>query len=193
MFAERYLTQDIIDRLETGQILVDIFIFADFPDNPQRIWTGTHDIEWDGHTWTGYGPILEIADIAETTDTGAAGITINLATANTDYAMQIMTSAWQNRRFEIYLALWDAARETFATVPNVLWAGYLDTDSITESRGSVSVQLSVEHEQSDILRKRNYRLTQQTQAWLYPNDVDDLLANIEAIQEKQMPWGRTNA
>ena len=193
MFGERTLTQDIIDRLESGQILVDIFVFADFPDAPQRLWTGTRNIDWDGYTWTGLGPILEISDIRETADTGVAGIELTVAANDPVYAMQLMESAWQNRAFSIWLAFWDADRETFETLPQVLWSGKLDTDSISEGRHGITVRLNVEHEQSDILRKRDLRLTHQTQRWLYPNEIDDGLANIEAIQDKQMPWGRTNA
>jgi hypothetical protein len=77
--------------------------------------------------------------------------------------------------------------------PLILWEGHLDRDEITSAPGESKIALYAEHKLVDQLRKRVSRWTYADQKRLYPATTDNGLNWIEKIQDKSIPWGRSDA
>lgn len=191
MSAERTLTPTLIARIQQGIVRPVLFVFADFPSGAQRLWTGIGNITWSGHTWEGVGGAIGFETVSETMDTAAKGISAKLNGLDPDMVSRLVNDAYQGRDAIIYLAFWNDDETSLEAMPEPLWQGSLDTDEVEDDGKTASITIAAEHRLVDILRKREFRYTDRDQQLLYPGQGDTGLNKIEAIQDLQIPWGRT--
>jgi hypothetical protein len=192
MSAERILTEDILLRIADGVIRPVVFVFADFPDSPMRVWTGEGPLEWDGHTWLGIGEVLGIEIANETVDLAARGISITVSGVDSAFVQQLFLTSYQGRSLNIYLGFYDETESNLSVTPGVFWGGYLDTDDIEDNGETATIKISAEHQLVDMLRKREIRMNHQSQITLHPGVTDTGFSRVEQIQDKKLPWGRNN-
>jgi hypothetical protein len=190
MATERPLSVDVIALTQERVIRPAIFIYADFPSQVKRIWTGNGPVEFRGETWDGIGEVLSIESIRETADTSAQGLACKIAAVPDEVIDMLVNDEYQGRDVEIWLALWDESEQVLYSMEQPLWAGFLDSDDVEASKESRTVTIRAEHDLVDILRSRAVKYTDMDQKYLYPTETDTGLNKIAAIQDKQAPWGR---
>ncbi len=194
MSSERALTPEVIALIEAEVVKPVLFIFADFPSSPIRIWTGIGSITFQGHTYTSAGGLISIDALAETTDTAAKGMVVHVNALQLSYVQKLTDDAYQGRAAVIFLAFWNEAEDTLYSTPGPWWEGFMDTDEATYDGNSANLSIKCEHNLVDILRKREWQYTDADQQALMADlsSVRDTgLTRIPKIQDLTIPWGRT--
>jgi hypothetical protein len=189
--AERLLSPEILALMASQVVEPVVFMFADFPSGARRLWTGLGNYtDGDANIWEGVGGLVGLESIPESIDSGAQGINVTLNGLNDTLINSVINEQYQGRQAEIRLGFWDRNLGTVVQTDEPIWKGTLDTDDITKGKDGTSLIIKCEHRMVDILRKREWRYTDQDQKNLYPDEVDTGLSHIEKIQDLTLPWGR---
>jgi hypothetical protein len=194
MSAERTLSANMIALMNKGVLKPAIFIYADFPSNPRRIWTGRYDYtDGDGHVWKGIGAIISAQSVAESMDSGATGISVQLNGLDPTIYDQIVNDDYQDHEVDIWLALWDPATGLIEMPSSPTWKGVLDSDSSDMSPGTIQLTVACETRMADILRKRSWKYTDADQQTLHPTAGDTGMSKITQIIGMNIPWGKAGS
>jgi hypothetical protein len=197
MSAERSLSAGVIALIQAKEIRPVLFIRAEFPSGTKRYWTGEGDIDYDiiisPETWEGVGDVIGFESFDEDIDTAAKGLAARINGLSTEFADDLLNSDYQGGEVVIYLGFWNPEETGIAALDDPLWRGTLDSDESTVDGEKSSIVIRGEHRLRDILRKREFRYTDQDQQLLYPGEGDTGMNKIEQIQDTSIPWGRTQA
>jgi len=191
--SERTLTTELINRISAGEVRPSVLLQAEFPSGIKRYWSGLHDIVWNEFTWQGVGGAIGYETFSETTDTSAKGITARVNGLDPEFVNNLLNSDYQGGTVIVYLGFWDETETDLEVMTDPLWKGLLDSDDIEDDGETADVAVKAEHRLMDILRKREFRCTDQDQQLLYPGEGDTFFNKIEQIQDVSIPWGRTQA
>lgn len=195
--SERTLPAGSIDIFDESVNRPCLFIFADFPTTPRRIWTGVGDIVWDGQTWTGSrsnGTVaLNIELPGESVDTDSPGAVCYVSGIDSALINELTGDAYQGNELAVYLGFFTSSVRIAANLhvlDKPMWKGFLDSDTIEDNGTSARIAIHGENRLVSILNPRSYRLTQADQEFLYPGQTDTFFKDIELIQDLQIPWGK---
>jgi len=191
--SERTLSAELISRISANIVKPAILLSAEFPSGTKRYWSGLHDITYGGNTYLGVGGAIGYETFSETTDTSAKGITARVNGLDPEFVNLLLNSNYQGGTVIIYLGFWDQAESNLEVMSDPLWRGILDSDDIEDTGETANISVKAEHRMVDILRKREFRCTDQDQQLLYPGQGDTFFNKIEQIQDVSIPWGRTQA
>lgn len=189
--SERALSAELIARIQAKVVRPAVFIFADFPDEPKRYWTGSHPITLEGYEWSVEQAIIRFDTFSETVDSSARGMKVTVSGIRPDLVLELTSQEYQGSRLEIRLGFWNDDEDELEMMVGALWQGVLDSDNYTAGRDSLVLEMSGEHHLVDMLRKRPYRYTDADQQALYPDAGDTGLNKVAFIQDLSIPWGRS--
>jgi len=178
-------------------------------DETLRMWTGQGTLVLDNGTqWIGAGNLLDISSIEETAEMAVRGATITLSGVPSEVLSLALSEPYQGRVCNIYfgtfssgsllketgnyILLQDGSRinvETGEKGFNQLFSGYMDQMNIDDSAETSAIELKVENRLIDLERARVARYTKYYQKSVYPDD--DGLNFVEDLQNRKVPWGRS--
>lgn len=158
-----------------------------FDSGTLNFWTGYGDITANGETWTGSGDVIQISTSTESTDLSANGVTLTFSGLNSDIVAISLTQNYRGRGAKIYLGCLDAENQPVSDLYQV-FAGRMDTMSISENGSTATITITVENVLIDLERPRMRKFTDAEQQKRYPGD--NSLENVAALQDRQISWGR---
>ena len=158
-----------------------------FDSGTLNFWTGYGDITANGETWTGSGNVLQISTSTENTDLSANGITLTFSGLDSSIVAISLTQNYRGRIAKVYLGCLDADNQPVSDLYQV-FAGRMDTMTITENGATASMTITVENVLIDLERARMRKYTDAEQQKRYPGDLS--LENVAALQDRQISWGR---
>jgi hypothetical protein len=155
--------------------LVDL----DFASGTLYYTTAPVSITANGHTYQGYGDLVDVSALAESEDTNAEKLTLGIALVNT--AMLAATIGnidnYRGKRARLWLQLFD---DTFkpAGAPIQRWAGFMDRVVVERkpappTGGPSGGRIKLECSRAGMARARNasgLRLTHAQQQQRFPGD-----------------------
>ncbi len=196
--AQRALSPEFLALIAAGKMRPAVFLLADFPSGVRRLWTGQGNYVEDDSSlseseviWEGIGGVVTIDQVQESVDVGVPGLKVTLDGLDSSIVNSLLTEDYQGRRAEMRLGFWDSSIERVVFADEPVWRGTLDTDDSEIAQKGTRLTVMCEHRMADILRKREYRYTNQDQQLIYPEANDTGLAHMEEIQDLSLPWGRT--
>lgn len=180
----RPLHSSAITALQGATLILGIIAEFDFPSGKVRIWTGLGNLSWDSQTWTGLGDLVGVGDIEETTEIGAAGLTLNLNVGQANIVSLALGERYRGRPCRLWLALMSNSTTVGHAIP--LFGGRMDVMDITEEGEGGSIVLSVENRLADLRRPRTSRYTHAEQLRRYPGDL--FFEFSAKLHERPIPW-----
>lgn len=171
-------TQPVVEPLLAVELMFDTA--------PVRLWFGVGDITINGNVFTGSGLLLNVSQIEETGDIQAGNVDLMLSGVPTTLIAVALAEPYQGRRATIYFG---TLRPTVAVAE--VFTGFMDRMDIEENADTCNISMSIENELVDLERVRVRRFTNNDQQSRFPGDRG--LEFIEALQDKEIFWGRTSA
>lgn len=166
------------------------FIKLEFTAGDYYFTSWNHSIEWDGHTWLGFGAIVEVgaASVAERVE--YPSLDIGLAIADpTLLALALGSSAtYRNRPATVWLGVMDDQFK-LALDPQLYWAGVMDQVRIATGDGegeSGAVVMRCENPCRDSRGPLNLRLNHAQHIARNPGDTG--LSRIEQLTGQPQVW-----
>ena len=157
--------------------------------NVLNIWNGIGDLAYGGNTYTGTGDLLSISQITETSDISATGINVSLTGVKTSFIAIAKDHEYQGRPLSVSLGAFDASGDLIAD-PVIVFSGFMDTMTISESGAYSSIGISVENKLVSFERTKVRRYTAEDQKIDHPTDKG--FEYVTAIVQKEIIWGRPN-
>ena len=154
-----------------------------------NLWNGTGDLTYGGNTYTGTGDLLSISQITETSDISATGINVSLTGVKTSLIAVAKDHEYQGRPLSVSLGAFDASGDLIAD-PVIVFSGFMDTMTISESGAYSSIGISVENKLVSFERTKVRRYTAEDQKIDHPTDKG--FEYVTAIVQKEIIWGRPN-
>ena len=155
--------------------------------NVLNIWNGIGDLAYGGNTYTGTGDLLSISQITETSDISATGINVTLTGVKTSFIAIAKDHEYQGRPLSVSLGAFDASGDLIAD-PVIVFSGFMDTMTISESGAYSTIGISVENKLVSFERTKVRRYTAEDQKIDHPTDKG--FEYVTAIVQKEIIWGR---
>jgi len=163
-----------------------VFNSGENPDN-LNIWSGIGDLAFGGTTYTGVGDLLSISQVTETADISATGINVSITGIKTSFIAIAKNHEYQGRPLTVSLGAFNASGSLIAD-PVIVFSGFMDTMTISETGETETINLSVENKLIAFERSKIRRYTAEDQKIDHPTDKG--FEFVTSIQEKEIIWGR---
>ena len=183
----RTLPQALADELIAPELKPFYAVELMFDSGVVRFWTGYGEITANNQIWAGSGLIMGISSTNEDTDLTANGMTLTFGGLNPNIVAVALTENYRGRTAKLYMGALDASNQPVSTLYQ-LFAGRMDTMSITEDGNTSTLVINVENVLIDLERPRIRKLTNEEQLSRFPNDKS--LKFVASLQEKEIAWGR---
>jgi hypothetical protein len=183
----RTLTSGMLGVTTADVVRPAYFVRMVFDSSVLNIWSGIGDLAFGGNTYTGTGDLLSISEITETADIQATGIKVSLTGIKTSFIAIAKDQDYQGRVLNVSLGAFDASGSLIAD-PVIVFSGFMDTMTISESGQYSTITVSVENKLISFERSKVRRYTAEDQKIDHPTDKG--FEFVTAIVQKQIIWGR---
>ena len=183
----RTLTSGMLGVTTADIVRPAYFVRMVFDSSVLNIWSGIGDLAFGGNTYTGTGDLLSISEITETADIQATGIKVSLTGIKTSFIAIAKDQDYQGRVLNVSLGAFDASGSLIAD-PVIVFSGFMDTMTISESGQYSTITVSVENKLISFERSKVRRYTAEDQKIDHPTDKG--FEFVTAIVQKQIIWGR---
>jgi len=158
--------------------------------NELNLWSGVGDLTYDSETYTGVGDLLNISAVTETSDMQASGINVTLTGVKSSLVVIAKDHEYQGRAITVMLGAFDASGDLVAD-PTVIFAGFMDTMTISESGQTSTISIACENKLIAFERAKVRRYTAEDQKIDHPTDKG--FEFVTAIVQKEIIWGRASS
>jgi len=164
-----------------------LFVQCAFDSGNLNLWGGIGSLTAGGVTYVGAGTLLAVSGIKESTELQANGATVQLSGVTEPLLSKARDEDYQGRELKILLGTMDSSNSLISN-PFVIFSGFMDTMTITDSGDTSTIKVTVENRLIEFERSRERRYTAEDQKIDYPSDKG--LEFVPEIAEKEIVWGR---
>lgn len=162
-----------------GRLVDPIFLFAAFFDSgPLRFWTGIGQLEALGETFFGFGNLIQVSKIEETSEPRAPAATLVLSGVPTEIIAYAMVEPYQGRPARCWIGALDGG--VLIGTPYQLYEGVMDVMEVEKGGETAIVRMNVESRKVQGLRARERNYTHQDQQRRFAGDTF-----LESVTEQQ--------
>ena len=183
----RTLPQALATELTATELKPFYAIELLFDSGDLRFWTGYHEIEANGETWTGSGLVIGLSGTSEPADLSANGITITFSALDSSIIAIMLGENYRGRSAKVYIGALDSSNQPVSDMYQV-FAGRMDIMTLQENGNVATIAINVENVLIDLDRPRPIRLTNEDQLNRYSGD--NSLSGVAQLQDRQISWGR---
>ena len=163
----------------------------DFPSGNLRLWTGFGNRTINSNTFTGSGDVMRIDGLEEAADLSSRGTTLTFSGVPSNLVTYALTEEYQGHLCQIFWGI-----KSVSDVVEV-FSGYMDKMTIQDDGDAATIQLTVESRLITLERANVRRYTQVSHDAViategYSNTTDTFFKWVTRLQDKQIPWGRSN-
>lgn len=166
-----------------GRIVQPVFLFAAiFDSGTLRFWTGLGQIPWGGEIYFGFGNLIGISRLEETSEMRALNAVLTLSGVPSEILAVALAEPYQGRRANCWIAAIDEG--AFIGEPYLLHDVYMDVLEIECGPTTSIVKMSVESRQVAGTRAKNSNYTHEDQQAIYPGDM--FFSKVAELQDRQI-------
>lgn len=183
----RDLTTSFQDQVDGESLSPAILVKFEFQSGDILLWSGNHDIVFDGSVYTGAGNVLSVDRIEETQDLRATSVSFGLSGLNSGLIASALQSNYQGRPATMWFAVLDGNQNLISS-PYQLFKGRMDIVSFSDNGNTADFNIKCESNLIDIRKASERRYTPEDQKIEYVDDQG--LDFIPRIQDIEVSWGR---
>lgn len=185
----RSIGSNFLAQLNSSEIRPFYAVKMYFTSGTLLLNTTYNDLVIAGNTYLSSGHILNISQIAETSDTKASGIQINLTGLDSSILSAGLNDDVAGMVVEVYFGVLTTTSNADAIVdtPYKIFEGFIDTMVLDEQGISSTLKFTVENKMIILEKPTDRRYTDEDQKDLFPNDRG--LEFVASLQNKSIAWG----
>lgn len=152
-----------------------------------------HNIDFNGHTYLGFGRFGAMGDVTESGDLAPDKIEFTLNAVDSSLLTTALAENYHGRSVTVHIAYLKEDL-TFVDTPFLLWEGEMDTMTITADEGALGIKLIAENRLIRWNRSSGWLYTQEHQDHLTKTgncimaDADTILDQISSTIDKTLKW-----
>lgn len=185
----RNMSSGMQSAVEADLVRPIVLVTCAFDSGDLNLWNGIGTLTVSSVDYVGAGTLLDIGEIAESSELQANGITVTLSGITDPLLAKARDEDYQGRELTVKLGAMDAANAVI-TNPITVFSGFMDTMLINDSAETATIQVTVENRLIEFERTRIRRYTAEDQKIDYPTDKG--LEFVAEMAEKEIVWGRAN-
>ncbi len=167
-----------------------LFVQCAFDSGHLKIWEDNESLTTKSITQIRTRTSQGVSGIKESTELQANGATVQLSGVTEPLLSKARDEDYQGRELKILLGTMNSSNSLISN-PFVIFSGFMDTMTITDSGDTSTIKVTVENRLIEFERSRQRRYTSEDQKIDYPNDKG--LEFVAEIAEKEIVWGRSQA
>ena len=182
------MSRDLTTSVETeiAKAAVEPVVFCKMElSSDLYLWSGYGNISWDSQTWTGLGDLGKITPVKETVEVAAQSMNFELSGIPSTLLAIALDEDYQGRAVTLWLGF--ISNNAVVSDPINIFSGRLDVMQITENGATSTITVNAQSRLADLLKKREWRYTNEDQQIAYPGDKGFEFVN--ALQDKEIKWG----
>lgn len=183
----RSLTSSMQTAVTADLVRPIILVECAFDSGDLNLWNGIGTLTVSSTDYVGAGTLLNIGEIAESSELQANGITVTLSGITDPLLSKARDEDYQGRELTVKLGAMDSSNGVISS-PVTVFSGFMDTMVINDSSETATIQIAVENRLIEFERTRIRRYTAEDQKIDYPNDKG--LEFVAEMAEKEIVWGR---
>ncbi len=185
----RSIGSNFLAQLNSSEIRPFYAIKMNFTSGALLLNTTYNDLVIGGNTYLSSGHILNISQIAETSDTKASGIQINLTGLDSSILSAGLNDDVAGMVVEVYFGVLTTTSnaDVIVDTPYKIFEGFIDTMVLDEQGISSTLKFTVENKMIILEKPTDRRYTDEDQKDLFPNDRG--LEFVASLQNKSIAWG----
>ena len=184
----RSLTSSMQTAVTADLVRPIILVECAFDSGDLNLWNGIGTLTVSSTDYVGAGTLLNIGEIAESSELQANGITVTLSGITDPLLAKARDEDYQGRELTVKLGAMDSSNGVISN-PVTVFSGFMDTMVINDSAETATIQIAVENRLIEFERTRIRRYTAEDQKISYPNDKG--LEFVAEMAEKEIVWGRS--
>jgi len=185
----RGLSSAMESAVEADLVRPILLVTCKFDSGDLNLWNGIGNLTVNSVDYVGAGTLLNIGEIAESSELQANGITVTLSGITDPLLAKARDEDYQGRELTVKLGAMDAVNDVISN-PVTVFSGFMDVMTINDAGETATIQVSVENRLIEFERTRVRRYTAEDQKIDYPTDKG--LEFVAEMAEKEIIWGRTN-
>ena len=182
------MSSSMESAVEADLVRPIVLVTCAFDSGDLNLWNGIGALTVNSVDYVGAGTLLNIGEIAESSELQANGITVTLSGITDPLLAKARDEDYQGRELTVKLGAMDAANAVI-TNPITVFSGFMDTMVINDSSETATIQVNVENRLIEFERTRIRRYTAEDQKIDYPTDKG--LEFVAEMAEKEIVWGRS--
>lgn len=182
----RSLSSAMESAFEADLVRPIILVECAFDSGDLNLWNGIGNLTVNSIEYVGAGTLLAIGEIAESAELQANGLTVTLSGITEPLISKARDEDYQGRELKVLLGAMDEANNVISN-PVVVFSGFMDTMTITDSSETATIVVTVENRLIEFERTRVRRYTAEDQKIDFPTDRG--LEFVADMQEKEIVWG----
>ncbi len=183
----RNLSSAMESAVEANLVRPIVLVTCAFDSGDLNLWNGIGNLTVNSVDYVGAGTLLNIGEIAESSELQANGITVTLSGITDPLLAKARDEDYQGRELNVKLGAMDAVNDVISN-PVTVFSGFMDVMTINDAGETATIQVSVENRLIEFERTRIRRYTAEDQKIDYPNDKG--LEFVAEMAEKEIVWGR---
>ena len=183
----RSLTSSMQTAVTADLVRPIILVECAFDSGDLNLWNGIGTLTVSSTDYVGAGTLLNIGEIAESSELQANGITVTLSGITDPLLAKARDEDYQGRELTVKLGAMNSSNGVISN-PVTVFSGFMDTMVINDSSETATIQIAVENRLIEFERTRIRRYTAEDQKINYPNDKG--LEFVAEMAEKEIVWGR---
>ena len=184
----RSLTSSMQTAVTADLVRPIILVECVFDSGDLNLWNGIGTLTVSSVDYVGAGTLLNIGEIAESSELQANGINVTLSGITDPLLSKARDEDYQGRELTVKLGAMDSSNGVISD-PVIVFSGFMDTMVINDSAETATIQIAVENRLIEFERTRIRRYTAEDQKIDYPNDKG--LEFVAELSEKEIVWGRS--
>ena len=185
--VERSITPAVQAALDQSRQELAVLYEAEFDSGTVQLWSGFGELTWGAKTFLGASDLISIAEVSETTEVRAAGITVTFEGVQASTIAQALSEKPLDRFARVWLAEFDNG--VLILDPVLIFSGRMGAPVLGDTGDTATYQVNIESRLVDLQRPRVRRYTDEDQKIDHPTDVG--LQYVESLQDAEIVWGRT--
>lgn len=166
----RNLTAAMLTAI-AGQKVYPVWLAdIEFTTGHLYLWTGLHDLSWNGQTWVPVGGNGLVKQITDAGEIRAQGVKLQLSGIPSAQVALIIGSVRQGKEAVVYLGLTDEDGALLVD-PTESFRGEVDVPQLEDDGDTTTCTISVESHLRQLQRKLGRRYTHEDQQISFPGDL----------------------
>tara|TARA_R110002012_G_C11628943_1_gene609634 strand:+ start:660 stop:1217 length:558 start_codon:yes stop_codon:yes gene_type:complete len=183
----RGISSDMATLFSNASVKPFILVNINFA-TPVYLWSGGYELNYDNADYIAAGDLLDVKMATESNDLSANGVQLRLSgLSGTNILTVALQQEYQGKAVDIKLGGFNDDG-SIASVPVVVFSGFMDTMAISEGADTSSITLHVENKLIRMEHAKTRRYTKEDQKTIKADDKG--FNYVSSLQEKKILWGR---
>lgn len=182
----RTVTSGVATALTQANVALVLFVEMLFDSGAVRACSAGYNLDWNGFTWHGVGPLGAVDEVREGEGGEVTGLAFTLSGVPSSLIAIALGENYQRRVVNVYVGFLNLPSHAILADLVLEWSGLLDTMTVVDDAGTSTIRVTAENDLYDFARPSPLYWSDEDQRKLFPSDTG--LRFAKQLNDRQIVW-----